>query len=380
MARYASSGIRTAVFLGGLLATGLATGLAMAAEISPGARVLLVVNDNSPVSRSIGEYYSRKRGVPATNQCHVKAPVTELIRRPEYDQLAAAIGECLRNNGLVESVYYIVTTLGVPLKIDGKVAMNGDAASVDSELTLVYQELKGAPPHHTAGSIPNPFYNRTASEFSHPEVPIYMVTRLAAYDFAGVRDMIDRGLQATNRGKFVIDLRVGYDEIGDKWLEDAAAKLPKDRVVLDNTNEPLYDQVDVIGYASFGSNDRHHNRRFPNFKWLPGGIATEFVSTDARTFQRPPDNWVPSWNWTDKKLWFDGSPQALTADFILEGATGASGHTEEPYLIMNPHPDILLPAYYSGRNLAESFYLAIPALSWQNVVVGDPLCSLGKPK
>jgi uncharacterized protein (TIGR03790 family) len=192
--------------------------------------------------------------------------------------------------------------------------------------------------------------------------------------------MIDRGLQATNRGKFVIDLRVGYDEIGDKWLEDAAAKLPKDRVVLDNTNEPLYDQVDVIGYASFGSNDRHHNRRFPNFKWLPGGIATEFVSTDARTFQRPPDNWVPSWNWTDKKLWFDGSPQALTADFILEGATGASGHTEEPYLIMNPHPDILLPAYYSGRNLAESFYLAIPALSWQNVVVGDPLCSLGKPK
>jgi uncharacterized protein (TIGR03790 family) len=147
-----------------LLATGLATGLAMAAEISPGARVLLVVNDNSPVSRSIGEYYSRKRGVPATNQCHVKAPVTELIRRPEYDQLAAAIGECLRNNGLVESVYYIVTTLGVPLKIDGKVAMNGDAASVDSELTLLYQELKGAPPHHTAGSIPNPFYNRTASD------------------------------------------------------------------------------------------------------------------------------------------------------------------------------------------------------------------------
>ena len=69
----------------------------------------------------------------------------------------------------------------------------------------------------------------------------------------------------------------------------------------------------------------------------------------------------------------------MTADYILEGATGASGHVDEPYLNMTPRPELLLPAYYSGRNLAESYYLAIPRLSWQNIVVGDPLCSLGKP-
>ena len=72
-------------------------------------------------------------------------------------------------------------------------------------------------------------------------------------------------------------------------------------------------------------------------------------------------------------------PQTLTADYILEGATGASGHVAEPYLVYTPHPDMLLPAYFSGRNLAESYYLSIPVLSWQNIVVGDPLCSLGKP-
>ena len=38
-------------------------------------------------------------------------------------------------------------------------------------------------------------------------------------------------------------------------------------------------------------------------------------------------------------------------------------------------PDILFPAYVSGFNLAESFYLAMPYLSWQTVVVGDPLCA-----
>ena len=69
----------------------------------------------------------------------------------------------------------------------------------------------------------------------------------------------------------------------------------------------------------------------------------------------------------------------MTADYILEGATGASGHTYEPYLPFTPRPDLLLPSYYNGRNLAQSYYLSIRALSWQNIVVGDPLCAIGKP-
>jgi uncharacterized protein (TIGR03790 family) len=105
---------------------------------------------------------------------------------------------------------------------------------------------------------------------------------------------------------------------------------------------------------------------------------TEFVSTNGRTFKRPPDTWNIS-SWTSPQLWFEGAPQTLTADYIHEGATGASGHVYEPYLSMNPRPDILLPAYYQGRNLAESYYLSLPDVSWQNIVVGDPLCSLGKP-
>ncbi|HEX5430948.1 MAG TPA: TIGR03790 family protein, partial [Bryobacteraceae bacterium] len=149
-------------------------------------------------------------------------------------------------------------------------------------------------------------------------------------------------------------------------------------VLLDESSKVLYDEKDVIGYASWGSNDKNRHRRFTGFKWLPGAIATEFVSTDGRTFQRPPKDWNIS-DWASPKLWFFGSPQTLSADFILEGATGASGHVYEPYLAMTPRPDLLLPAYYHGRNLAESYYLAIPRLSWQNIVIGDPLCSLGRP-
>jgi Flp pilus assembly protein TadD len=47
----------------------------------------------------------------------------------------------------------------------------------------------------------------------------------------------------------------------------------------------------------------------------------------------------------------------------------------EPYVDGAVRPDILFPAYLKGLNLAESFYLATPSLSWQTVVIGDPLCA-----
>ncbi len=356
-------------------------GALLARAGAPGPdRVLLVVNDNSALSRAIGEYYALRRGIPSRNICHLKTTTDESIARDVYTrQIERPVGDFLRKQGLEESIYYIATTAGVPLRIYGTDGLGGTFAAVDSELALLYSDLHTGQPHVLAGLVPNPFFGRRGQPFSHPQFPIYLVTRLAAYDLEGVKAIIDRSLRAVNRGKFIIDLKGDNDEEGNDWLRTAAILLPPDRVVLDQSTEPLYDQTDVIGYASWGSNDRGHNRRFPGFHWLPGAIVTEYVSSDGRTFARPPAQWNPSMNWVLSSGWFAQSPQSMLADYLLEGATGGSGHVYEPYLIYTPRPDLLLPAYYSGRNLAESFYLAIPGLSWQNIVVGDPLCSLGLP-
>src|SRR5579872_4169231 len=272
--------------------------LAAAPAPAPTERVLLVVNDNSPLSRKIGEYYALRRGLAPTNVCHIKTKPDEEISRQDYDrQIAKPIAAFLNKAGLAESVYYIVTTAGVPLKVLGTDGMDGTFASVDSELTLLYLDRKTGKPHTINGVIRNPFFGKRDRPFSHPEFPIYLVTRLAAYDFDGVKGMIERSLAASNRGKFILDLRGSDDEPGNDWLRDAAIQLPKDRVVLDETTEPVWDQTDVIGYASWGSNDRRHIRRFPGFHWLPGGIVTEYVSTDGRTFRKPPDKWVTSQSW-----------------------------------------------------------------------------------
>src|SRR5208283_1009184 len=159
------------------------------------------------------------------------------------------IAAFLRKGGLVDQVLYIVTSMGVPLKILGTGNMDGDQAAVDSELTLLYLDMKSGAPHAIRGSIPNPFFAKKDSDFSHPQFPIYLVTRLAAYDFDGVKAIIDRSLQAANKGKFVIDEKDSGENGADEWLHSAATFLPKDRVALDTSTKVLYDLSDVIAYA-----------------------------------------------------------------------------------------------------------------------------------
>jgi uncharacterized protein (TIGR03790 family) len=341
-----------------------------------GENVVLVVNGNDAASREIGEYYRPRRSVPLKNVCILSTTSEEEIDWATYErEIERPIGDCLRKNALQEKTLYIVTTLGVPLKVKGAgSAMMAEYASVDSELTLLYGKLKGEK-YPRAGTVPNPLFMKRDEPFQHGRFPIYLVTRLAAYDVNEVKGMIDRSLAARNRGKFILDLRSADDEDGNSWLRTAAILLPDDRMFMDASAKVVTLQKDVIGYASWGSNDKARKIRDIGFQWLPGAIATEFVSTNARTLKRPPDNWAYT-TWQDPTGRFAGSPQGLAADHIHQGATGASGNTYEPYLHTCVRPDYLFPAYYRGRNLAESFYVAMPALSWQGVVLGDPLCAL----
>ena len=343
-----------------------------AAATSP-ERTLVVVNRGVQISEQIAEYYMHRRKIPAGNVCRIRAPRQEQITRREYDAwVEPGVLECLSQDDFKERIDYIVTTKGVPLRISGA----GNAA-VDSELTLLYGKLNGTE-HPIEGKVSNPFFGQPSAPFSKTRFGIYLVTRLTGYSFEDVKGIIDRAQETQNRGFVVIDGALG-NEMGERALANAARILPGDRVLYENKVSPTYDVRGVIGYASWGSNDDRRlaeGRRDPGREWLPGGIATEFVSSDARTFEEPPNDWRPG-SWQDRSGYWQSTPQSLTADFIRQGATGASGHVYEPKLDATPQPDILFPAYLQGRTLAESFYLSIRYLSWMNVVVGDPLCTLG---
>ena len=371
---------------GVLLTAALLLGPAAISHAQSAENVAVVINEASPDSKRVGEYYVQKRKVPASNVIRIQTELNEEIGRPVYTRtIEQPIASALRREGLHDRVLYLVLTKGIPLRVTGTEGRTGSSASVDSELTLLYRLLTGRQVALT-GSVPNPYSLgvrsiREAQPFTHRTYDIFLVARLDGFSVEDVLALIDRAQQPrAAAGRIVLDQRGGLsDATGDGWLADAAARLRDlghgPNVVLEDTTRAARNVDDVVGYYSWGSNDPQNRERRVNMRFVPGALASTFVSNGARTFQTPPENWLPSSDSSDKNQWFAGSPQSLAGDLIREGVTGVAASVAEPYFDGAVRPQILFPAYLAGFNLVESFYLALPFLSWQTVVIGDPLCA-----
>ena len=204
------------------------------------------------------------------------------------------------------------------------------------------------------------------------------MTRLDGYTLEDALALVDRAAAAGREGRFILDERSSWTDNGNAWLRQAAERLKAeglgDQVLLDESSKVVTGESRVLGYYSWGSNDPAIRIRHFQLGFLPGALAAMFVSSDGRTFREPPPDWTPGDN-NNRAGPFGGSPQSLAADFVRDGVTGTAGHVAEPYLDATIRPDILFPAYVKGLNLAEAFYAAMPYVSWQTIVLGDPLCA-----
>ena len=176
------SQLRVAVLAAIALSAPAASGHAQTPE-----NVAVVINDASPVSQRVGEYYIRQRNIPASNVIHIRTSGEDAIGREAYvATIELPIGAALYRERLLDRVLYIVLTKGVPLRIEGTGGMSGTVASVDSELTLLYRKLLGQSPP-TPGRVDNPYFLgptrelREAKRFSHKDLDIYLVSRLDAF-------------------------------------------------------------------------------------------------------------------------------------------------------------------------------------------------------
>jgi uncharacterized protein (TIGR03790 family) len=359
-------------------------GAAAPAFAQSAENVAVVVNEASPASVRIAEHYVRTRGIPAPNVIRIRTAVADQIDRAAYvatiEQPTAA---ALRDRLLQDRILYLVLTKGVPLRIAGTVARDGTSASVDSELTLLYRRMVGRPVP-VAGRVENPYFLGgrrilDAQPFTHERHDIFLVTRLDGFSEDDVVALIDRAQRPETAGRVVLDLRGGLkSSTGDDWLHDAAGRLADlghgSRVALGERIDATAASEGVIGYYSWGSTDPDNRSRTSGLRFVPGALAAMFLSSDARTFQAPPDQWLPTGNMVDRTTWFAASPQSLAGDLIREGITGVAGNVAEPFLDSAVRPEILFPAYLAGFTLAEAYYLALPHLGWQTVIIGDPLC------
>lgn len=329
--------------------------------------VAVIINTNSATSESIGSYFAAQRQIPASHIIRVNAATTEEITNAEFESIRSQIESYLTSHSLTDSINYIVTTKGMPLKVNrGDVTgYYSPSSSVESELCLILGPY--AANIGQTGRLSSPYILATQN-FSRAQFGIYLVTRLDAYTEAEVRSMIDRAAQADstvlNTGRFVFDMDSTKSMVSGTLngnMSDAASALAaKGRLtVLDRTTEYLTNLPNVLGYTSWGSNDAnaalYTDNAKPHHQFTVGSVAETYVSTSARSFE-------PGTVYG----------QSLIADLISEGVCGVKGYVYEPYSSAIANVQYAFPMYVDGYNFAESFYASSPYLSWMDVVIGDP--------
>ena len=108
--------------------------------------VAVLINNNSDASRTIGWAFATARNISSDRVLifeNESAPTKETINREQFnDFFATPLFEMLQERNLTNDINYLVTTKGIPLRING----GNDKASFDQEIALVggiFDNLRG---------------------------------------------------------------------------------------------------------------------------------------------------------------------------------------------------------------------------------------------
>ncbi|MFK5925893.1 MAG: TIGR03790 family protein [Desulfuromusa sp.] len=377
--------------------------------------VLLIVNQNVPASHELARYYSKKRQIPAENLLTVIMTDQEDCSREEYRQQLLEPLRKILSHQQGTKIRCLLLFYGIPLRVAApelsqqqwrksedlkhtkkqidwqlenrklteeqkqqrrkkseqlakqieKLSLRNQGAAVDSEIALVLNEV-----YPLEKWLPNPFFigfQNQRSKLATNKDQVLFVSRLDGPNPKIVRRLIDDSLHAESQGlsgQAYFDARWSFPKkknlqgyaLYDASIHKAAAlteKLSALAVHLDQ-NELLFQPGKApqaalyCGWYSLG-------KYVDAFDWQTGAVGYHIASSECTTLKKP------------------GS-QVWCKRMLEDGVAATIGPVAEPYVQGFPLPELffgyLLDGYYT---LVESYFLSIPYLSWQMVLIGDPL-------
>ncbi len=370
----------------GLLA--LLPGPAPAAPSDLAKHLVVLANANEADSVALARYYAEKRGVPPANIIALPMPAAETITWPEFiaavyqplqdllvargwiDAFPTALTDRLgrKRYGIsTHHISYLVVCRGVPLRVshdpdfyvdEPRLALRPEfrtnQGAVDSELTLLAHST-----YNINGWVPNPLF-REDQELPAVYEPVVKVSRLDAPTAASARGLVDGALAAERTGllgRYYIDL-VGPHPDGQRWLERTGEELAAlgydGDVYRGGGRRPPGGRFDApVWYFGWYTPDLAGPPALPGFRFPPGAIGLHIHSFSAQTLRSATVGWC--------------------GPLVARGVTATFGNVYEPYLQLTLEPQLLVRALVKGRNLGDAAFYAEPALSWQTIVIGDPL-------
>lgn len=379
-------------------------------------QIMLVANTDQAASMNLARYYCEKRGVPRGNiiPLSLGTQLRDTIDRDEYEKrLAGPIRRTFASREDLGRIECLVTTYGVPFRVGRRDPMSGsdeqlkhlreslqtakDAlakleqegqagssaarehqvrtaqiqmdidriegketdASVDSELSLVMSD-----PYELYRWQPNP----RRRPGPHPFKTL-MVSRLDGPGYDVAKGLVDKALAAEATGLSGVayfDSRglTGKDMYGyyDRSLRDLATltwlrtALPVKEEQTAALFEPNSCPKTAL-YCGWYSLQKYVDA----FDFVDGAVGYHIASFEAASLRDPKSaQWCPA--------------------MLRDGITATLGPVNEPYLHAFPEPRLFFSALYDGHCLVEAYYLTQPLLSWQMVLIGDPLYTPFKAK
>ena len=352
------------------------------------ARVIILANSEDPDSVRIARHYAAARNVPAANLIALKLPLTEVISWREFivtiwqplltqlvrekwiDAIPMTASDALgRQKHAVygHRIAALVVCRGVPLKIahaaefltevpplTTRGEFRTNAGAVDAELSLL-----AMPGYPVTAFVPNPLYqNDRPSRFELGQV--VKVSRLDGPTPDDALGLVNRAMAAERHGllgRAYVDI-AGRDAVGDGWLENVVTQLAAlgfdTSVDRESATMPVTARIDApVLYFGWYASDLNGPFALPGFQFPPGAIAIHIHSFSANTLRVSNSGW--------------------TGPLIARGVTATVGNVYEPYLQFTHRPNLFLRALARGATLVDAAYYSLQALSWQAILIGDPL-------
>ncbi|QQL44936.1 TIGR03790 family protein [Sulfuriroseicoccus oceanibius] len=342
------------------------------------SQVLVVFNQNEQASRELAEHYATARNIPRENLLGLRCSEKETITRSEFiTSIERPIRDHLSKNKLwqlartrqgtqeavASKIKVIVMIKGVPLRvsrdaleIEGKKGtFKANEAAIDSELAAL-----GLIDHPTTGFVRNPYFKKDQS-ITEANIPwLFLVGRIDGPSYKIARRMIDDAIQVEKSGLWgmgVVDL-AGKFPLGEAWLKNIYKANWKAGIpTLIDRHKPTipshYPLRDTAVYFGWYSGHRDGPLMNPDWKFKQGAVAVHLHSFSAATVRTTDKHWV--------------------GPILNAGAAATVGNVYEPYLQLTHYFELLHQRLLDGYTLVEAGYMSLPAVSWMNVTMGDPL-------
>ncbi len=303
-------------------------------------QLAIVINDAEPNSVKVGEYYRKRRGIPAANVVHVRIPGKPHEISPErFAQLKEEIDAHLRPE--VQAVLMVWTA---PYKVACNSITGAYSLGFDPD-----QCIKTCLPGR-----PSPYFN-SSSPRPYTDLKIRISMLLPTESVEQAKALIDRGAGAGFR---IVPATAYFLATSEKARNSRAQFFPPAGRIAARKLATKTMQADVLDGAQdvmIYETGMAEVAKLDTLHFLPGALADHLTSLGGDLL---------------------GGEQMSSLRWLEAGATASYGTVSEPcnHWQKFPNPAVLLKHYVQGNSAIEAYWKSV-AWPTQGLFIGEPLAA-----